>query len=167
MASESYLSLGEKMDLLKHPSPAWVVLALILLSGCQSTVYQTDGQRSGAISQDQKNPDQQIQSAPIDELSSTVPVFEPQDAKNTEVVEVMRHKTERLLELNAWQQAIDMAERGLRINRRYGYFYQAITEAYVGLGSMQKAIDFARLGLRYCATGSTCKAKLEYFLAGE
>lgn len=133
-----------------------VMLIAALLSGCQSAVYYDDVDQHPSV-QNQAPP------APVIELGSSVPPPEPvaEPSHSRDAVADVMLQVQEMLSSNSWQQALDMSERGLRIDHRNGYFYQAITEAYVGLGMMSDALGFAQLGLRYCAAGTACRAKLE------
>jgi len=63
--------------------------------------------------------------------------------------ELLRQAQQRLRQ-GQWWQAIDTAERGLRINRRQPDFYVILAAAYTSLGNTDKASEFARQGRRYC-----------------
>jgi Flp pilus assembly protein TadD len=53
-----------------------------------------------------------------------------------------------------YEQAINLAERGLRINRKEPRLYLALSKACKGGGNRQQSVYFARQGLRYAKRGS-------------
>lgn len=57
--------------------------------------------------------------------------------------------------------AIELAERGLRINRYAPGLYLLLAQAYEGLGEREQARNFARLGLRYAGSDATLLAPLQ------
>ncbi len=53
-----------------------------------------------------------------------------------------------------WHEAIEQAERGLRVNRRQPELYLILAQSYWQLGKQSLASQFARQGLRYLERGS-------------
>lgn len=73
---------------------------------------------------------------------------------------------ERALSEGECQQAIDIAERGQRIDRYAPELYLILAHGYRCLGQHQQAASFARLGLRYADLGSATHAQLQALLEG-
>jgi hypothetical protein len=147
------------MALTKFAFGLRVIFIVTLLSGCQSAVYYGDVSKEAPT----KKP---TPAAPVVELGSSVP--HPEQAvelpANRDALDDVTLQVQNMLNSSSWQQALDMSERGLRIDHRNGYFYQAITEAYVGLGMLDDALEFAQLGLRYCGAQSACRANLKQLI---
>ncbi len=50
-----------------------------------------------------------------------------------------------------YDQAINLSERGLRINRKESRLYLTLAKAYSGLSNKQQSVYFAKQGLRYAS----------------
>lgn len=53
------------------------------------------------------------------------------------------------------QNAISLAERGLRIDRQEPGFYKVLSQSYLKLGNKNQSQNFARQGLRYARKGTS------------
>lgn len=65
------------------------------------------------------------------------------------------------LQQEQWDEAIVLAERGLRIDRKDPQFYRVLASAYRGLNDRRQSVYFARQGLRYVTNNVALKNKLE------
>lgn len=72
----------------------------------------------------------------------------------------LKQRAEQNLQHRRWEQAILLAERGLRIDRKEPFFYWVLSTAYQQLSKIQQSIDFARQGLRYVSGDSGLKNQL-------
>ena len=59
------------------------------------------------------------------------------------------------------QHALDLAERGLRIDRYAPELYLILAQGYYGLGLREQSVSFARLGLRYVGSRLDIKPELQ------
>lgn len=59
-----------------------------------------------------------------------------------------------------WEQAIQLSERGLRMQRQYAPFYWLLAESYHAKGNQQQAQSFARQGMNYAQKESTLHKRL-------
>ncbi len=57
---------------------------------------------------------------------------------------------EQFLQQQDWRKAIEVAERGLRIDRRYAEFYRILGVSYQQLGDTAQAQRFAQQARRFC-----------------
>lgn len=133
------VSLDEKMVFIR------VALLLMLLAGCQSV----SDPRHGAVIRDTADP----RIDPNSGRAAGAESFSRQSAETGQaesaLQELMQQAQQRLRQ-GQWWQAIDTAERGLRIDRRQHGFYAILAAAYTGLGKPDRASEFARQGQRYC-----------------
>ena len=72
----------------------------------------------------------------------------------------LKKQSEKSLQYEQWNQAILLAERGLRIDRKEAFFYWVLAKAYQQLFKTQQSIEFARQGLRYVSNNEWLKSQL-------
>ena len=108
-------------------------------------------------------------SAPTTEAGSgTAPVAPAKDRSRTEpqpeapvsargAVDALQRQSSESLARGDWQAAINAAEHGLRVDRRYAPFYRLLGASYLKKGDLEAARAFARQALRYC--GQNCAAE--------
>ena len=72
----------------------------------------------------------------------------------------LKKQSEKSLQYKQWNQAILLAERGLRIDRKEPFFYWVLARAYQQLFEIQQSIEFARQGLRYVYSDGWLKTQL-------
>ena len=100
------------------------------------------------------------------------PQFEPEEPSNLDAPTTqsapttvplsseLKKQSEESLQYEQWNQAILLAERGLRIDRKEPFFYWVLARAYQQLFEIQKSIEFARQGLRYVSDNGWLKTQL-------
>ena len=88
-----------------------------------------------------------------------------QEKKRTlPLVEQLILQANMALDKNQYEQAISLAERGLRVDRREPRFYLVLAEAYDLLNKAQQANFFAQQGLRYTGKSDEISLKLRLYL---
>lgn len=73
-------------------------------------------------------------------------------------------QAQSVLQEKNYQKAIELAEQGLRIDRRDPEFYAILAEAYAKLSDPDQAAQFAQQGLRYATKGSEVYRALQQWL---
>lgn len=99
--------------------------AAVLVSGCSSV----------------GKPSQLWPAEPVDKPSSVAPV----DALQAQ----WQQEASSAMQAQDWYTAIDIAERGIRFNRREPVWYLVMAESYLALAEWQQAESFARQGQRF------------------
>lgn len=127
-----------------------IVLILGILSGCQSLPDQRQGsEMGGAMIEDatksRMEPGSQ-RAAGAESFSRQA----PEVGQASAALQTLLLQARQELRQQQWWQAIEVAERGLRINRRESRFYAVLAAAYTGLGNSDRAHEFARQGWRHC-----------------
>jgi tetratricopeptide (TPR) repeat protein len=82
------------------------------------------------------------------------------------IIERLAEQANLQYKANNYKQAINTAERGLRINRREARFYLTLTKAHKRLNNTRQAVFFARQGLRYAQKNSSIFSELKKMAAG-
>lgn len=75
-----------------------------------------------------------------------------------------RREAERELQRGNWYGALDVAEQGLRFNRRDPLWYLVMAEGYLGLQQWQQAETFALQGQRFAAQEPDLRPRLDAVL---
>ena len=117
-----------------------VVVAGCLLAGCQS--YQPISSNS-----------EPSREQPTGHEAPSAPEVQP-------VIDSLVRQGQQKLRQSSWHEAINIAEQGLRIERRSSRLYMILSKSYEGLGQRQQAISFARQALRYCV--ADCRAEQDW-----
>lgn len=98
---------------------------------------------------------------PVDRpATSAVPGTPPADP----LVAEWRREAERELQRGNWYGALDVAEQGLRFNRRDPLWYLVMAEGYLGLQQWQQAETFALQGQRFVAQEPDLRPRLDAVL---
>lgn len=74
--------------------------------------------------------------------------------KAKSVIHELQQQGQVQLRQAQWREAIVIAERGLRVDRREAGFYWLLARAYQGLNELDSAAAFAQQGLRYAPRSS-------------
>ena len=82
------------------------------------------------------------------------------------IIERLAEQANLQYRANNYKQAINTAERGLRINRKEARFYLTLTKAHKRLNNNRQAVFFARQGLRYAQKNSSIFFELKRMSAG-
>lgn len=90
------------------------------------------------------------------------------DAKKITVpiIERLAEQADQQYRASNYKEAINIAERGLRINRKEPRFYLTLTKAYKSLNNNKQAVFFAQQGLRYAQKNSPLFFELKRMSAG-
>lgn len=138
-----------------------IVFIAVLLVGCQSVPDRPNGtviREAGAAKEESAG----SRAAGAESFSRPVPA----EAQAGAAIEHLLKQAQYSLYQQDWWQAIEAAERGLRINRRRHRFYAVLAAAYSGLGNREKASAFAQQGLRYCSEVSSSCAVFRQYVSG-
>ena len=77
------------------------------------------------------------------------PVIPDQSPKHIPLLEKLITQSTQALDNNSYEQAINLAEKGLRIQRKESRLYLLLAKAYRANDNVQQSIYFAKQGLRY------------------
>lgn len=121
-----------------------VVLLLLIVVACSST--------SGpVVIRDSTPPVPETKGPGV--IEDTPPAVQPvapsRSTKLIPVVEKLVGQSNLALKNQQYEKAINLAERGLRINRKEARLYWVLSRAYKSEGNRQQSIYFAKQGLRY------------------
>ena len=146
-------------------SSIWFCLGclLFILTGCQPFTTGSHSTGSPAVIREAER--ESISTEPREENISQGAEAISRVAEDTPVVELsgLTQDAMGLLKQQEWWQAIDLAERGLRLEPRSTGLYRVLVEAYHSLGEEQRALSFARQGLRYCGRASPACDFMRHF----
>ena len=93
----------------------------------------------------------------------TQPIQPESESSVLPIVNKLAIEADTNLSQGAYQQAINIAERGLRVDRKEPRFYLVLASAYYQLEDKEQSIDFAKQGLRYVSRQSAAFQQLEWF----
>lgn len=138
----------------------------MLLTACASTtgpVTIRDGASSPWVTSSEKPPVTSTtnQSAEENRLALVRPVTPSQRAQPLPLVERLLAQASQQLSQRSYSQAINTAERGLRIDRKESRFYLVLAESYQQLGNRKQAVYFANQGLRYADVKDSTYRRLQ------
>lgn len=138
-------------------------ICLVLLSACSST--------STAVSV--RDIDTIPETPMVNERADTpthptqaksMPIYQERAPQALPIVERIFNQADAALQARQWQQAIALAEKGLRIERKEPRFYWVLASAYSQLSNKKQSQNFARQGLRYTSKGSRLARQLSAYL---
>lgn len=126
-----------------------VLIVTGLLQACSSTGPVTI--RESAPTQASSPPVEvpQNNQTPPAPVAMVQPVMPKQSQHHVPLLQSLTTQTDQALKQASYTQAINLAERALRIDRRDAYFYYALATAYKALGNSNQSVYFANQGLRY------------------
>ena len=103
-----------------------------------------------------------IREAVIHEADSKIvrPVTPDESQTMLPFVENLVAQAKRSLAIQDYEQAINLAEKGLRINRKDPRLYLLLAKAYREQHEQQQSIYFAKQGLRYSKKGDDSYSEL-------
>ena len=139
-------------------APLFITVASFIMMACTSGPVPVRDIAVPPNSQPAVQPGQSAVS-PSDVLEMAPSIVQP-DPAPLPLNDNLKQQAEQSLQQQRWQQAILVAERGLRINRKDPFFYWVLSTAYRQLSEIQKSIDFARQGLRYIVDDKVLKREL-------
>ncbi|MGH1486838.1 MAG: hypothetical protein ACRBCI_11500 [Cellvibrionaceae bacterium] len=142
-----------------------ISLFITIITGCASTTGPVTVRESAPASatQTQSLPDYSSsneQENSQQKIALAQPVVPDSQQKNTiPLVERLVTQSNNALNLKNYSSAINLAERGLRIDRKEARLYLALAEGYQGLQNKKQSVYFAKQGLRYASNkeGNTYK----------
>ena len=100
--------------------------------------------------------------APLE--SKSTPIYQEQASIALPIVERMVNQAESALQARDWPQAIELAEKGLRIERKEPRFYWVLASAYAQLSNKKQSQNFANQGMRYVKKDSPLARQLQAYL---
>ncbi len=130
--------------------PLTLISVGLLLTACQSTGPQVSESESSSNTR------------PPPPLTIVPERQAPQH--HTAAAQVLLDEAQQLQGRQQWQQAIEVAERGLRIDRRMAEFYLVLAQSYEAMGERSSAQSFARQGARYAPVGGRVYKQLRVLL---
>lgn len=134
------------------------LMSLLLVSGCQTYPSHTPVriQDAGASQNSSMRKENEPQ-AEVDDAASSGAEIISNNVVTTPVVKLtsLIQEANVLLSKAKWWEAIDLAERGLRLEPRNAGLYKILVVAYDSMGDQKSALGFAGQGFRYCQRGSS------------
>ena len=128
--------------------------ALLLLIGCQSTYQSSPVTEPGEPGGVESAPPADSSGEPAPVVGPAAPqrdrASEPVAQPPQRLVLELEQRGDQLARAGEWQQVIEVAEQGLRMDRRFSGFYRLLGEAYAELGNLSQARLFARQATRLC-----------------
>ncbi|BFM10263.1 hypothetical protein R50072_04160 [Simiduia litorea] len=100
-----------------------------------------------------------IEAAEATESESASPAAE--SPKRSEALSRLIARASEAYQTGDYQTVVDVAERGLRMDRYAPELYLLLAQGYYGLGLSEQAVSFARLGLRYISARPDLKPALQ------
>lgn len=105
--------------------------------------------------------------APVEDPDNVVvnarPISPDQSRQSIPVVDTLAQQADNQLEEGNFDRAIDLAEKGLRIDRKDPRFYLVLASAYHQLNDKSQSASFAKQGLRYVNQNSGAYQQLKWF----
>ncbi|MBR9912720.1 MAG: hypothetical protein GYB33_20460 [Gammaproteobacteria bacterium] len=142
--------------LTRLPALAAVVLVAMLVSACQSQQAQPTASPASGTERGQSGPVEAVPQGRETEAPDETGSRPPPRQRAYSAIAALEDRALEHLAQQQWQQAIESAEHGLRLDRRYATFYRVLGESYKALGDYDRAAGFARQALRFC--GQNCRA---------
>jgi Flp pilus assembly protein TadD len=159
--------------MIRIPSFIFALLVLIL-TGCVSTSGPVTIRDSSVNSStnssttvstapetQQQNDNLILKSEQKESVALAQPVSPNQRQTSIPLLDKLVEQANSAFNQQNYQQSINVAERGLRINRKDPRFYLALSKAYKALANKAQSVHFARQGLRYVASESPVKIELQ------
>ena len=119
-----------------------LAIFLVLLVGCSSQMEAPD-----------------IEAADTAVSESASPAAE--SPQRSEALSRLITRANEAYQAGDYQTAVDVAERGLRMDRYAPELYLLLAQGSYGLGLREQAVSFARLGLRYVSAQPDLKPALQ------
>lgn len=134
---------------------------LVLLSACTSTSTAVNVRDIDTI------PPAPVANERVDAptQAKSVPIYQEATPQTLPIVERLFQQADAALQARNWQQAIALAEKGLRIERKEPRYYWVLATAYAQLSDKKQSQNFARQGLRYTSKDSRLARQLNAYLS--
>lgn len=146
--------MSSKMN--KLIKPVCLAAMFLSLAACQSTApVESSGERSSKSGH--ADYDRSTEVAPIPQVDSSM---QAPPAAVMSLLQLAKQQQQR----QQWQQSIETAERGLRIERRMAELYLVLSDGYSALQQRSRAKSFAQQGLRYAQPNSRVYKLLQELL---
>ena len=134
-----------------------IVILVLMLIACSSSTgpvtIRGTSSSTGSLN------DSRIQVAKVQ------PVKPIQELKTTRlIIESYIDQANRALSSGQSVKAIELAERGLRINRKEPRLYLVLAEAYAEKANTRQSVLFAKQGLRYADKKSSVYRQLQWLV---
>ena len=99
-------------------------------------------------------------SVSTEDIAIAQPVVPDRRLKSIPLIEQLVGQSSQALSDQRYTQAINLAERGLRIDRKEARFYLVLARSYRGLNNNKQSVYFAKQGLRYASKNTSEYASL-------
>lgn len=132
-----------------------------LISGCQSSAQVSNS--APVYSPSPRSTETLPVATPAATRSpvSTGIESQPSEPGPQSVIDEIISEAEALLRQGRWQEAVAVAEQGLRIDRRQAAFYTLLGESYLALGDRVQAQRFANQASRLCREDCLAAERLQ------
>ncbi|MBX2807420.1 MAG: tetratricopeptide repeat protein [Cellvibrionaceae bacterium] len=142
-----------------------VFLVLVSLSACSSLSGPVTIRESAPpVSAAQRDGTEQSAGPSVTRAAAAPGPVAPRAAKATlPVIDTLLAEADGRLSRGDYVVAINLAERGLRIDRQDPRFYLVLASAYYQLDNKPQSTAFARQGLRYVQRETTVYQQLKWF----
>jgi tetratricopeptide (TPR) repeat protein len=164
---------GKKNKLVIVKPLCIVLLLLSLLVSCSSTIGPVvirDSTNVDITSIDRASVNNRVNTNVSTTSGERIALIDPvaPDAKKLTVpiIERLVEQADQQYRANNYKKAINIAEKGLRIDRKEPRFYLTLTKSYKRLNNNKQAVFFARQGLRYAQKSSPIFLELKRMSAG-
>ncbi len=132
-----------------------LVIGAMILAGCTTAPVQEEPNVPG-----------KPQGQPTAGEPTQPELNESRSRSTAPIVESLLREARQAQARRQWSTAIELAERGLRLDRYQPRLYLVLAESYLQLGKWPASREFARLGLRFLSKSDgqhdDLEAKLRY-----
>lgn len=148
-----------EINAVNYCKPFLCVVLLVLINACAST-------RGPVVIRDSVDQSQtttvtgKTVGGDSSQPQKTAPVVPDAPRTSLPLVEKLIASANQYYQQQRYEQAIEQAERGLRVDRKESRLYLVLAKAYEGQGNKEQARYFARQGLRYAEKGSATQRGL-------
>lgn len=134
-----------------------IVLASLILASCSTTTGPVTIRESANVDDASQNSGANINSNRVEDrdVALVKPVRPDAEKPIVPIIERLVEQANQQYKASNYNKAINIAERGLRINRKEPRFYLTLTKAHKSLNNDQQSIYFAKQGLRYAKKDSS------------
>ena len=142
-----------------------LTLSVVVLSACVSTSKSVAVRDIDELKTTPPQLQEPTKQEPTkQETTKQAPVYQERTPRVLPIVERLFDQADAALNNSQWEQAIALAEKGLRIERKDPRFYWVLATAYAQLSNKKQSQSFAKQGLRFAPKNSDLARQLSRFL---